>query len=286
MKTHFGVLLLALAASAPAATPDVASATALYRQSHLPEATAAFTTLLAADPANPEIHYHLGLLALRRDEPRDAVPFFETAVELAHRRGEYHRRLGDALAVLAQRVNVLSAYGLARKSKSAYATAVALEPDNAGFRWALLEYCKNAPAVVGGSMPEAYAEADAIAKLDAASGRWARAIVLLHDKKSTDALALFAPALDATSPDYVALVRFGFLAQWSGSRLEDGLRALDTCLALAPPPGEAGHHRLHYSRGRIFEQLRQPALARAAYQAALTLAPDFTEAADALAKLP
>lgn len=278
-------LLFAFALPLFADADPFSAAKSLYDQSKPAEATAAFTTLLAADRTNPEIHYHLGLLALRRDDPKAAVPFFETAVALAPRHGEYHRRLGDALAVLAQRVNALSAYGLARKSKRAYETAVALDPANAGFRWSLLEYCKNAPAVVGGSVAEAYAQADAIAQLDARSGRWARAIVLLHDNQSAHALDLFASALTTTPPDYVALVRFGFLAQWSGSRLEEGLRALDTCLTLQPPPGEAGHHRIHYSRGQILEKLQQPAAARTAYGAALALAPSFTAAADALAKL-
>ncbi len=283
---RLALVLLALIPSLLADPTPFSAAKSLYDQSKNSEATAAFAALLPADRANPEIHYHLGMLALRRDDPKAAVPFFESAIKFAPDHSEYHRRHGDALAVLAQRVNVLSAYGLARKSKRAYETAVAMDPANIGSRWALLEYCKNAPAVVGGSMAEAYAQADAIEKLDTANGRWARAIVLLHDKKSADALALFAPALTATPPNYVELVRFGFLAQWSGSRLDEGLHALDTCLTLEPPAGEAGHPRLHFSRGQIFEKLQQPAAARAAYQAALALTPDFTAAADALAKLP
>lgn len=279
-------ILLAVASPLLADSTPFASAKSLYDQSKNTAATAAFTALLPGDRANPEIHYHLGLLALRRDDPKAALSFFESAIKLAPDHSEYHRRLGDALAVLAQRVNVLSAYGLARKSKRAYETAVDLDPANIGSRWALLEYCKNAPAVVGGSMTEAYAQADAIEKLDAANGRWARAIVLLHDKKSADALALYASALTATPSNYVELVRFGFLAQWSGTRLDEGLHALDTCLTLEPPAGEAGHARIHLSRGQIFEKLQQPAAARTAYEAALAQSPGFTPAIDALAKLP
>ena len=274
---------LALAAVDPA---RVQQARALFNAGKLAEAQTAFAALAAEDPRVPEAQRHLGLIALRRNDADTAVKFLERACILDPTSGETVQQLGDAYAVSAMKAGVFSKFGWARKCKTAYEKAVELDPKNIGTRWSLMEYYKQAPGFVGGSFARAHEQAEAITKLNPGAGRFAKAGVLAAEKKFDEAFAPYAGVLAAEPADYAALHQFGQLALATNQRCADGIKALEKCLAIPPPPDEPGHAVIQAIIGRLHEILGDKAAARAAYQAALALDASFAPAAEALKKLP
>jgi len=273
---------VALAAVDPA---RVQQARALYDEGKLAEAQTAFSAIATDDANLTEAPRYLGLIALRRNDADAAVRFTERAFALNAASGEIAHQLGDAYAISAMKAGVFSKFGWAKKCKAAYEKAVELDPANIGARWSLMEYYKQAPGFVGGSFARAHEQAEAIAKLNAGAGRFAKSGVLAAEKKFDEAFAPYVSALAAEPPDYSALSQFGQLTMITHQRCADGIQALQKCLALAPPADEPGHAVIQAIIGRLHETLGDKAAARAAYQAALALDAHFTPAADALKKL-
>jgi tetratricopeptide (TPR) repeat protein len=75
------------------------------------------------------------------------------------------------------------------------------------------------------------------------------------------------------------------LAALSGERIDRGMEAFNTCLKLSPPPGSPGHDAAHWRLGNLWEKKGDKKAARAAYEAALTINPNFQQAVDSLKKL-
>jgi tetratricopeptide (TPR) repeat protein len=252
------------------------------------EAQAAFEKIAAADPKNADAQNYLAQLALRRGDADKALAHAEKAAELAPTDADIQNTLGDCAGSAAQNASIFRQPGLAKKCVTAYQRAVALAPENVGYHEDLLQFYRQAPGIVGGGMDKALAEAAVIKKLDPLRGRLAFAGIYAAEKKYELAFAEFDEVLKVSPDDYAALYQVGKLAAMSGQNLDRGLAALRRTLELpvptAPntPPRAAAHWRL----GNILEKKNDAAGARAAYEAALQLDPQFTSAADALKKLP
>jgi len=208
---------------------------------------------------------------------------------------------------------------LAGKVKDAFERAVALAPAKPEYRESLLQFYVAAPAVAGGGLDKARAQATEIAKLDAVRGELAFATIARADGKPDEALARLKSA-QAKRPDdarlalQVGLVLQeqrkydeafawfqqtvakdpGALAAWyqigrtavlSNSRHAEGEAALKRYLAGKPETNDPPHAAAHWRLGMLYEQQQRPTDARAQYQAALKLDPDHAEAKAALKKL-
>jgi tetratricopeptide (TPR) repeat protein len=280
-----GALSLFAGFAFAAESPALAAAKTLYHQKHLDEARVAFESLAKSGPEQAEAEYHLGLIALTGDEPKAAVEHFEKAAKLVPDACEYQRLLGDAYGLSAQKAGVFSKLGLAKKCLRAYEKAVEIDPRNLLARWSVMEFCKQAPGIVGGGMDKAHAQAAEIEKIDAGVGRWAKALLLLKEEKVDAAFALYDGVLEADPADYAALCQFGRMADWTGQHLEEGRKALETCLMLEPTAWAVDHKGVHLAIGHIFEKQGNSDAARPAYVAALQLDPGFKPAQEALARL-
>ena len=283
--------LLALA-TALAAAPDpaaLAAARTLFNTAgRSAEAQKVFEALAANDPTDPDVNFFLGQLANRRDAPEKAATYFETAVTAEPTAGRHHHGLGDAYGRSAQKAGLLSKFGLAKKCLAAYERAVALEPTNVDFRLSLFEFYRQAPAIAGGGIDKATAQAAAIKHLDAARGRLAYATLHVGEKQYAEAFAQFDEVLQVSPDDYAALYHVGRLAAVTGESLDRGLSALRRCLEL-PVPSVAntpGHAAALWRIGVILERKKDVPGARTAYETAVSLEPAFLPAADSLKKLP
>jgi len=235
------LLVLAAAAARPADAADQAlrdRVTELFKQRQWAEAQTVLEKVTTDEPANAEAWNFLGQVFLARNDHEKAVPAFEKATELAPANSEYFRTLGDAYGLAAQSAGLLSKYGWAKKCKAAYDHAVELDPANIAARWSVMEYCRQAPAIAGGGMDGAYAQAEAIRTLDPNRGRVALAILYVADKKMVEAFALYDEALRADPDDYTTLYQLGRLSAMTGQRLEQGLVNLRKCLTLPVPPNQ------------------------------------------------
>ncbi len=285
LNTVISFILLTTLASAALDPAAYTAAVELYAQRKPLEAQKAFESLAATAPDHADIQFYLGRLALQRNDPEKAVAYLEKAVALSPKDSRMQHRLGDAYGLTAQQAGLFSKMSWAGKCHTAYEKAVELDPKNIDARWSLMEYCRQAPGIVGGGNDKALVQALEIKKLNVARGRIAVALVYASDKKYDLAFGEFEEALKANPADYMALFQTGRLAASSGERLDRGLEVLRQCVALTPPAGQPGPAAAHWRIGNILEKKRDQPGARAAYEAAVALDPKFTPAIESLKKL-
>lgn len=240
---------------------------------------------LDADPAGAEAHYYLGVVKFRQHKSDEAVPHLEKAVENAPANSEYRRMLGDAYGMLALKGGKLAALGRAKKCKTAYEKAIALDPKNVQARISLGMYYMQAPGIVGGSRKKAYEQLDEIEKLDPATAWNVRIIAYFADKKYQDIRAMLDGRAEQTPNDYFVLYQYGRLSAATGENVEAGIAKLLRCLKIKPAPGMPAHAHVQLELGKNYERKGDKSAARAAYEAALSQAPDMQDASRALEKL-
>ncbi|HUG10221.1 MAG TPA: tetratricopeptide repeat protein [Opitutaceae bacterium] len=284
---HRLILFLITAVAAHAAvTPDKAeNIRALLRDRKLAEAESAARTLVAGNPKEAEAHALLGASRTAQGDGDGAVKAWEKAVALESDNSEYHRQLGDAYGLVAQKAGMLGKMSLGKKCLAAYEKAVALEPANLDARSSLVTVYQQAPAMMGGGIEKAREQAAAIKKLDATRGRVVYAILFIGEKKFAEAFAELEQALESAPADYSALYQFGRAAALSGDRIDRGIETLSQCLAQQPPPGVPAHDAANWRLGNLWEKKGDRNAARAAYRAALAVTPDYKPAVEALKKL-
>ncbi|HET7535600.1 MAG TPA: tetratricopeptide repeat protein [Candidatus Didemnitutus sp.] len=278
------VSLTGFAIAAPD-SPLKTEVTTLFRGGKWDEARAVCEKALAADPKNAEAQFYLGMSYLSRNDYEHATPELEKATELAPTNSEYFRRLGEAYGSTAQNAGLFSKMSWAKKCKAAFEKAVELDPKNIRARQSLMDYLRQAPGIAGGSMEQAYVQAAEIQKLDLNQGRIAYATLYVVEKKYNEAFAIYEDVLKQKPDDYAALYAIGRLSAVSGERLDQGVDALKKCLAAKAPDGQPGPAPVNWRLGNIWEKKGDKAAAKSAYEAALAVDPNFSQAADALKKL-
>ena len=286
VRAIFASLTFAACSFAAVDPAQFAAAKELFETKKLAEAQQAFEKLAAADPKDAEVNFHLGELALRRDDAEKAMAYFEKATAAGPNVSRYQRRLGDAYGRAAQKKGVFGGLGLGKKCLASYQRAVELDPKDVDARNSLFDFYRMAPGFAGGNTEKALAEAAAIKQLDPARGRIAFATFYIGEKKYDRALAEFDAVLKMNPVDYTALYQVGRLAALTGQFVDRGIASLRRCLELpVPTPTTPGHAAAQWRLGNLLEKKSDLAGARAAYQASLKLDPNFTAAAESLRKL-
>lgn len=254
-----------------------AQALACYESQQFSAARRLFLTLAHERPADPEIDFHLGRLALWFDDGTTALIHLKRAAESTPSSARLQNALGDAFGWMAQNAPLWEKLGWARKCLTAYQRAADLAPHNPTWRWSLLGYYCAAPALAGGSFTKARAEAAAIARLDPHGGRSAQMTVALAERRFATAFTECEAALRERPDDFAALYQFGRCAALSGENTARGIAALERCLAQNPPRGEGQPTRacVYHRLGNLLEKRGDVAGAQSAYQAALREHPDF-----------
>src|SRR5690348_16856443 len=143
---------VALAALSPASRIDVVH---YLRQGRADDAYALLQPALQANSQDAEGQQLLCRLSLQLERWDEAVSACEKAVALDGSSSDNHLWYGRALGEKADRVSFIRAYGLAKRVKTEFETAVALDPRNAEALSSLGEYYAEAPAIVGGGSDKA-----------------------------------------------------------------------------------------------------------------------------------
>lgn len=274
----WGALALAAALAAPAQeTASFSRALERYESRRYSEARRLFAELARERPADAEIAFYLGRLALWFDDEPGALASLERARSAAPDDARIANALGDAFGLAAQNAPILAKLGWARKCLAAYLRAVELEPRNEAFRWSLLGYFCVAPRLAGGGREKARRQADEIAHLNAMSGRVARATIALAEQRHEAAFAEFESVLREEPDNFLALYHIGRCAAVSGRNLERGIDALRRCEKLAgPDTGDLPTPAcVHFRLGNLLEKKGEGDAARKEYAEARRLHPDF-----------
>jgi tetratricopeptide (TPR) repeat protein len=268
--------LLGATVAAASASTDLASAQALFEAGKYPAAQQQLERMAASDPANADVHYYLGRLALEREDPDTAIHEMEAAVALAPGNARDHSGLGIAYGKAAQKAGMVSGFALARRCVAQFERAVELDPRDLEARILLFKYYSRAPAIVGGGAKKAAEQAAAIERLDRRRGLLAFAGLDIADGKFDPAFTALEAVLKTFPEDYDALYLVGRVAAASGRHLDRGLACLERCLALPTPQGSSSHAAAQWCLGNILDEMGAPDRARVAYQAALQLDPHFS----------
>jgi len=260
---------------------------------------ASSTALASTDAALAELRQLLG-----SNQIEAAVKAGEKAVESYPDDARLWVWLGRAYGRRALEANLLARAGWAGKTRDAWEKAVELDPNNLDARFDLIQYYLQAPAMLGGGVDKAKAQAEAITQMNAAHGKialgsiamtqkdkagaeaaWREAIGLaptdprarnawssfLSREERWDELLAFWNEQAAAYPDE-SIVQFqlGRASAVSGRNLEQGLAAFDRFLTM-PKPAEdlLVNGAAEWRRGQVLEKLGRTDDALAAYQAAV-----------------
>jgi tetratricopeptide (TPR) repeat protein len=299
--------------------PAVEEGVRLFREGRYEEARAALTPAAEAKPPNATAAFHLGRMALVRDNGKEAEHWFEAAVAVDERNSTYHMWLGRAYGTQAAKAGKLSLIGLAKKTKAEFERASALDHDNLDAREDLIQYYLQAPGMVGGSVEKAREQAGEIQKRDPLRGTLAYASVAIDQKdfataehqyrsaaasfpdslgpryalgnfltrreRYDEAFAMFDSILAARPDELNALYQIGRTGAISGLRLDRAEQAMKEFLASPPRPNTARPAGAHWRLGMIYEKQERKDLAAEEYRKSLAIDPGFTDAKKSLAKL-
>jgi len=269
----------------PAPAEILEQAIGLFQARKFPEAQAALSALVAAEPANARACHYLGrTLELRADAGSlaEAVKWHRRAAELEPENPIYLGRYGGASLLLAARDSSL---GAAWRGRDAMEKAVRLDPTDLDAREGLVHFYQRAPWPLG-SRARAAAHLEAIRQRDPIRATVLGVLGRTNVGDYAGAFRLCEEALAANPADYNALYQFGRTAELSGENLHWGISCLEKCLSLGPPTPASPTHSVVWQRiGGLHEKLQHPAVAVAAYEAALRHDAGNHEAAAALQRV-
>lgn len=311
-----GLLLVLVASSISAQAPDQ-----LFRERRFDEARAAYKAQLIKDKNDASAMFWMGRVADAENKTGEAISWFEKAVKRDDNNAMYHLWLGNAVGDEAQNASKLRQPFLARRVKSEFERAVALDPKMVDARQGLVNFCSMAPGFMGGSMDKAREQVAEITKLDALRGHLSGGDLAGRDKDFAGAEREYQAAI-AVSPDstqaYYALARiyriqnkwdesfaayerimkarpdeiiahlgWGAVSALSGRSYERGERELkhflaNGTIATVGMPNMAG---AHFRLGQIYEKTARKDQAKAEYSEALKLNPQHADAKKALEAL-
>src|SRR5262249_32114103 len=138
------------------------------------------STALAQSPNDAPLHYWSARSNYELRDYDKAISESETAVKLDPKNAEYNRWLGRAYGAKDEQSR---SFFLARKGKQGFEAAVRLAPGDIAARRDLMQYCVEAPWIVGGDKDKARQQIEAIAAIDPIQGKMARAAYLATDKQ-------------------------------------------------------------------------------------------------------
>jgi tetratricopeptide (TPR) repeat protein len=282
------------------------------------EAKADVQGLLAKNDRDDVALHCMGRIYVEMDKAGEAIKWFEKAVDANDKVSAHHLWLANSLGEQAPHTNKLKLPFLARRVKSEFDKAVALDSTSVEARHGLIQYYSQAPGMFGGDMNKAKAQAREIEKLNPMRGHVEMAVLLdTKDKDSVSAEREYEAAIDA-APDSAfgynhlgqfyrrhrryanAIAVYERLLKAKPDAANAHLNIANNLVSLgedidraerelkqwfAQPPKNAPLPTVsiaHYLLGIVYERQTKKDAARAEYQAALTANPNNKDAKKAL----
>jgi len=313
---HIWLVLLLAPVLSFSATADLDSDT-LLKTGRADKALRLLNNEVQAHPDNAAAYNQLCRVYFQLEMWDSALHMAEKSTSLEPSSSFYHQWLGRAAGRKAENSNPFTAFGLARKVKSEFERAVALDGRNLSARADLVEYYLEAPGFLGGDKNKARQQADAVAPHDPGLADYLYARV--EEKQgsglaeqgyqraiasSSDAarywveLAYFYRragrpqemeqaidrSLGASGHDGMPEFDAAFLLLRTGRNFPEAIRMLREYLD-DHTSEEGPAFRAHYLLGELLEKQGDHEHAKEEFRAALSLASQFRPARDALARI-
>jgi tetratricopeptide (TPR) repeat protein len=129
-----------------------------------------FETSLKQNPNDLKTIEYLGDIECHYKKWEAAVPFYLKLTKLKPNNPEFFYKYGGAMGMQAKEANKFKALSLLDDVKAAFKTAIQLNSNHIGARWALLEIYIQLPGFVGGSESTAKKYADELLKISPVDG--------------------------------------------------------------------------------------------------------------------
>ena len=263
-----------LAAPAPVQEQLLSQANAALQDGEADKALDLLGALQGAVPANsPEAAQAANLLCRVRftlEQWDAAISACQQAVKLDAGNSGYHLWMGRAYGEKAARASFLTAFSLAKQTRSEFEQAVQLDPRNADALSDLGEFDRQAPAVVGGGMDKAQAVAGQLDKVDPVRAHRLRGAIAEQQKDYATAEREYKQAVAAAGAH--PAVAWNELAGLYARRqryaeMEQAMRNVMNAASHNASNQEASDHdqragaALYDSAGLLIEVHQDPALA-------------------------
>jgi tetratricopeptide (TPR) repeat protein len=232
------------------------------QQGHADHAFEILTPATAHGSKDAEAHQFLCRLSLQLERWDNAVTACERAVALDDTSSMNHLWYGRALGEKADRVSFIKAYGLGKRVKTEFETAVQLDPHNAEALADLGEFDTEAPAIVGGGKDKAAVVAGKLDTVDRARAEELRGRIAASNKDLATAEQHFRSAI-AASPhpaNYWMVLGSFFQRQNDLTRMQESIRSgLSADGAQGTPLVDASHLliRAHQDPQTAIQLLRE-----------------------------
>lgn len=308
------VLALSVAVSAaavPLTVPD------LFSAGRMDEAVRVLNGRAQAMPNDAETYHLLSRAYFHLKKWDQSIEYGEKAVQLDPHKSDYQLWLGRAYGEKADSSSFVTAAGLAKKIRLSFEKAVELDGTNVDARTDLAEFYVEAPGFMGGGTDKAAAQAQAIGQHDAARAHWVNAKIAEKKKDNgtaereyqaairadpdadywlnlasfyrrtgryNDMDATVAKAIAATRKKTNALFDAATLLFQAQRNLPTAANLVRTYLTTVPTE-DAPAFEAHYVLGQILEKQGNKNGAAAEYRASLSLASNYSPAAEALKRV-
>jgi len=203
---RFSSLILLAIALAPRASPADPSTEALLRAGHWKRARPRAEQFYRANPNAAQAAYLLSRVKTAFGDLEGALPLAEKAVALDGSNASYHYQLAAVCGELADHASLFRRASWAKRFKEEADKAAALDQKNVDARFALMEFYRQAPRLMGGDKRKARQMVEEITKADPARGYLDAAILAQEEKDNTNVEALYSKALLAGAKSYDVLI--------------------------------------------------------------------------------
>ena len=299
----------------PLAGADIDPA-ALLKAGKADQAIHALNQDIARAPNDSRAYHLLSRVYFQLELWDDSMHMAEKALALDPQNSSYHLWLGRAMGRKAEQANPFAAFGLARKVKTEFERAVALDANNLPARADLSEYYLETPGFLGGDKNKARQQADYVAGHDRALASYIYARVQ-EKQGNSGAEAEYKKAIAASNRPARYWVELAYFYRRTGrlNEMEDAIRHAVATVQQGEPsefdaaalllhsgrdfagatqilrhyvseedPAEDGPaFRAHYLLGVLLEKQGKQKEATTEFQTALNMASEYRPAQDALA---
>lgn len=317
MRAIFRYVALLLFALGQVAGADT-DAAALLKAGRADQALRALDATVASNPNDARAYNLLCRVYFQLELWDNAVHMAEKSVELDPSNSYYHLWLGRAMGRKAEVANPFTAFGLARKVRTEFERAVALDNNNLMARSDLSEFYLEAPPFLGGDKDKAREQGDYVARRDAALADYIYARVE-EKQDSSKAEAEYKKAvaagsnpsrywvelahfyrragrmneMDAAISQSVATAHPGEVAEFdaaslllhSGHNYAGAIQILQHYVAQSDSSEDGPAFQARYLLGVLLEKQGKKREAAAEFQSALAMASQYRPARDALARV-
>jgi len=211
---------------------------------------------LSKNPGDAQAHNLLCRVYFEEQRLDNANHECEQAVRLSNDNSNYHLWLGRIYGEKAGHAGYFEAYGLSKKIRNEFETAVKLDPRNVDALVDLTQFYTEAPSIVGGGIEKAVAIADKLADLDTSRAHEMRARIAAQQKNFERAESEFMAAIAATKSPALAWTALASFYR-KQQRVDDMMHAIREATSTDHERGVA----LVYAASQLVRSNREPKLA-------------------------